>query len=102
MFRKIESSVLDEVTIRFEGVEIKAERGQSLATALLAAGIGPFRTSVVTGEPRAPYCLMGICFECLLTVDGVQNRQSCLIEVCDGMTASRQQRARQIEAETGP
>ena len=102
MFRKIDSGALDQVTISFEGAQIKADRGQTLATALLAAGIGPFRTSVVTGEPRAPYCLMGVCFECLLTVDGVQNRQSCLIEVCDGMVVSRQHRAREIGMERCP
>ncbi len=102
MFRKIESGGSDQVTIRFEGAEIKADRGQTLAAALLAAGIGQFRTSVVSGEPRAPYCLMGVCFECLLTVDGIQNRQSCLIEVRDGMAVSRQHRARDIGMENCP
>ena len=102
MFRKIDSGGADQVTICFEGTEIKTDRGQTLAAALLSAGVDPFRTSVVTGEPRAPYCLMGVCFECLLTVDGVQNRQSCLIEVCDGMTVSRQHRARDLGLENCP
>ena len=102
MFRKIEGATFDQVTISFEGNEIKADRGQTLAAALLAAGVGHFRTSVTTGESRAPYCLMGICFECLLTVDGIQNRQSCLIEVCEGMTVSRQHRARDIGVELCP
>ena len=102
MFRKIESGAVDRLTIIFEGIEMKVARGQTLAAALLEAGVGPFRTSVVTGEPRAPYCLMGICFECLLTVDGAQNRQSCLIEVCDGMTVSRQDRARDIGVDIRP
>ncbi|MBF2712707.1 MULTISPECIES: (2Fe-2S)-binding protein [Agrobacterium] len=78
------------VQFTFDGVIIQAERGDMLATALLAAGIDHVRQSVVSKSPRAPYCLMGVCFECLVTVDGVQNRQACLTEVEDGMTVMSQ------------
>jgi len=80
----------DPVRFTFDGRALRAERGDMLATALLAAGIDHLRRSVVSGSPRAPYCLMGVCFECLVTVDGVQNRQACLIEVADGMTVTSQ------------
>ena len=43
------------------------------------------RTTPVSGAPRAPYCLMGVCFECLVTIDGVGNRQGCMVAVRDGM-----------------
>ncbi|CVI64476.1 (2Fe-2S)-binding protein (plasmid) [Agrobacterium leguminum] len=78
------------VQFTFNGVVIQAERGDMLATALLAAGIDHVRQSVVSKSPRAPYCLMGVCFECLVTVDGVQNRQACLTEVENGMTVLSQ------------
>lgn len=81
------------VQFTFDGVVVQAERGDMLASALLAAGIDHVRQSVVSGSPRAPYCLMGICFECLVTVDGAQNRQACLIEVEDGMTVLSQKGA---------
>jgi NADH dehydrogenase/NADH:ubiquinone oxidoreductase subunit G len=44
----------------------------------------------VSGAPRAPYCLMGVCFECLVTVDGVGSRQGCLVPVREGMVIETQ------------
>ncbi|MER9468970.1 (2Fe-2S)-binding protein [Mesorhizobium sp. M0482] len=78
------------VYFTFDGVPLRAERGDMLATALLAVGVQQVRRSVVSGAPRGPFCLMGVCFECLITIDGVQNRQACLIEVEDGMTVLSQ------------
>ena len=39
---------------------------------------------------RAPYCLMGVCFECLMEIDGEPDVQSCLVTVREGMTVRRQ------------
>ncbi len=86
------------VAFSFDGRPLQAAQGQSLASALLAAGVRHFRTSTVSGEPRAPYCMMGVCFDCLVTVDGVQNRQSCLVEVRDGMVVESQHGARTLIA----
>ena len=61
------------VRIVFEGEEITAAAGQSLAAALLAAGVRHFRTTPVGGVPRGPYCMMGVCFDCLVVVDGLAN-----------------------------
>jgi sarcosine oxidase subunit alpha len=44
----------------------------------------------VSGAPRAPYCLMGICFDCLVTIDGIGNRQGCLVPVRAGMEIETQ------------
>ncbi|MER9025600.1 (2Fe-2S)-binding protein [Mesorhizobium sp. M0815] len=96
--REIEQSV----HFTFDGASMRAERGDMLATALLAAGVHQVRHSVVSGAPRAPYCLMGVCFECLVTVDGVQNRQACLIEVDDGMTVLSQNGASSLPPHSGP
>lgn len=89
MFQRLHD-IEDPVTFTFDGKALKAERGQTLASALLASSIDVFRTSAVGGKPRAPYCLMGACFDCLVTVDGVQNRQSCLLEVRSGMVVTSQ------------
>ncbi len=40
--------------------------------------------------------MMGVCFECLVTIDGVPNRQSCLIEVAEGMRIRSQEGARDL------
>lgn len=64
--------------------------GISVAAALLAGGIKNFRSSVVGGGPRAPYYMMGVCFECLVEIDGTPARQSCLIPVREGVAEGRQ------------
>ncbi len=83
----------DPVHFSFDGVPMQAERGDTLAVALLAAGVNHVRRTGISGAARGPYCLMGVCFECLVTVDGVQNRQACLIEVDDEMDVLSQQGA---------
>jgi D-hydroxyproline dehydrogenase subunit gamma len=53
----------------------------------------------VSGARRAPYCMMGVCFECLVTIDGVGNRQACLIPARAGMRVETQTGARAIAEE---
>jgi predicted molibdopterin-dependent oxidoreductase YjgC len=78
------------VTLKVDGKPIRARSGDTVAAALLAAGIDHCRTTPVTGAPRAPYCLMGVCFDCLVTIDGVGSRQGCLVPVREGMTVETQ------------
>lgn len=78
------------VTITFEGSALRVPAGISVAAALLTSGVHDFRLSVVGRAPRAPYCMMGACFECLVEIDEVPARQSCLIMVRDGMRVRRQ------------
>jgi len=97
MFRRLEGSDERPVQrIEFEGTPIAARTGDSVAAALLMAGVGHFRTTPVSGTPRAPYCMMGICFDCLVEIDGVANQQACMVQVQDGMTIRRQQGARTL------
>jgi len=84
------SSETKTVTITFEGKAVTVPADVSVAAALLAGGARDFRSSVVGQAPRAPYCMMGVCFECLVEIDGVAARQSCLIPVKDGMQIKRQ------------
>ena len=78
------------LTVTIDGKPIRARIGDTVASAMLAAGIGHCRTTPVTGAPRAPYCLMGVCFECLVSVDGVGSRQGCLVPVREGMKVETQ------------
>jgi predicted molibdopterin-dependent oxidoreductase YjgC len=73
------------VEIFVEGRRVAAREGETLAVALLNAGVVPFRHTPVSGQPRAPLCLMGVCFDCLVEVDGAQNMQSCMLQVRAGM-----------------
>ena len=92
MFRSLEPQAA-AATILLDGRPVQLVAGANLAAALLQAGHGPFRTTPVSGAPRLPYCMMGVCFDCLAVIDGVPNRQTCLETVRDGMAVDRQQGA---------
>ena len=85
------------ITFQLNGQFITARSGESVAFAALAAGVMPTRNNPVSGAPRAPYCLMGICFECLMTIDGVDNRQSCMVPVVQGMVVHSQYNKASLE-----
>ena len=78
------------LTVTIDGKPIRARIGDTVASAMLAASIDHCRTTPVSGAPRSPYCLMGVCFECLVTVDGVGSRQGCLVPVAEGMKVETQ------------
>ncbi len=73
------------VEIFVDGRRVPAREGDALAVALLKAGVTQFRSTAVSGQPRAPLCLMGVCFDCLVDVNGMQNVQSCMVQVEDGL-----------------
>ncbi len=76
--------------IEFEGKTLEVRAGETVAAAILEAGAEYTRTTAISGAHRAPYCQMGICFECLMEIDGVPNRQACMVEVQEGMKVNRQ------------
>ena len=78
------------VALTIDGKPVQAKSGDTVAAALLVAGIDRCRTTPVTGAPRLPYCLMGVCFDCLVTIDGVGSRQACLVPVRGGMAVETQ------------
>jgi predicted molibdopterin-dependent oxidoreductase YjgC len=73
------------VTIVVDGTPVAARAGDTVAAALLGAGLRAFRATVVSGAPRGPFCMMGACFDCVVTIDGQRNVQACLVRVADGM-----------------
>jgi sarcosine oxidase subunit alpha len=93
MFRRLHEGEVVPITVDRRSVDARA--GDSVATAMLAAGIATCRTTV-QGAPRAPYCLMGACFDCLVTIDGVGNRQACMVKVSRGMRIETQRGKREI------
>jgi D-hydroxyproline dehydrogenase subunit gamma len=96
MFRKLCESAADEVTIAIDGVPCKADRHESVAAVLLRQPDPWSRLTAMSGAKRGPYCMMGVCFECLAEVDGVPSVQTCLKLAHDGMCVSRQTHTRRI------
>ncbi len=70
--------------IEINGREIDTRPGQTIAAALIAAGILTFRR-LADHEPRGLFCGMGVCFDCLVTVDGVPDQRACMTLVRPGM-----------------
>ena len=98
MFRRPREDARDVVRMTFDGAPIEAREGDTVAAALLAVGVTACRTTPVSGAPRAPYCMMGVCFDCLVVIDGVGNKQSCLVPVREGMAVETQRGKRELGA----
>ena len=99
MFRRLPEAAGETIAFTIDGRRAQAFAGDTVAAAMLAAGAAHCRTTPVSGASRAPYCMMGVCFDCLVTIDGVGNRQACLIPLRAGMLIETQDGARAIAEE---
>jgi predicted molibdopterin-dependent oxidoreductase YjgC len=97
MFARLPEAGGGAVDIVVDGAPVVARSGDTVAAALLVAGRLAFRTTPVAGAPRGPLCLMGVCFDCLVTIDGVPNRQACMVVVAPGMHVETQRGARSLD-----
>ena len=95
MFRARPEARPATVEVLVEGTPVLVPEGASAAAAVLLAGLPAIRETPVTGAPRLPLCMMGVCFDCLAEIDGVPNRQSCMVPVAPGMRIARQHGARE-------
>jgi predicted molibdopterin-dependent oxidoreductase YjgC len=73
-----------------DGAEVRAYEGESIAAALVASGRPFTRWTARTGEPRGYFCGMGVCQDCLLTVDGLPNVRACVTPAREGMRVESQ------------
>jgi len=82
------------IAVEVEGAVVRVPEGASAAVALLLAGLA--RASALSGAPRAPYCMMGVCFDCLAEIDGVPNMQACMVPARPGMRITAQRGPRRV------
>jgi hypothetical protein len=85
MFVRIADGDSERIGVLIDGSPFEGRQGDNIATVLLLAGKIGCRRSIVSGEPRGPYCMMGVCFECLVRVDGIDGLQACMIPIRSGM-----------------
>ena len=94
MFARPPDDPRADVALTIDGGRVLAETGgfhgfadrlDRVAAALLGAGRLAFRATPVSGRARGPFCMMGMCFDCLVTIDGVTGRQACMVAVAEGM-----------------
>ena len=74
----------DSVKLTVNGTAVEVPAGAMVSAAVAVAGVSAYRRSV-SGEPRAPLCGMGICFECRVTIDGRAHCRSCQVVCRPGM-----------------
>ena len=96
MFKRSDQDNRPSLQIFVDGIAVAAREGDTVSAALLASGRDVRRAPPVSGAPRLPYCMMGVCFDCLVTIDGVGNRQGCLVPVAEGMQVEIQKGKREI------
>lgn len=90
MFRSLRNDAPETVRVSVNGLDVDVPAGQSVWSALALSGETVTRKSALTGEKRSAFCAMGVCFECLVEIDGLPNQQACLRRVADGMTIATQ------------
>lgn len=78
------------IDFTFNSASHSAIAGQTIAAALIDSGNRILRSTRFNNEPRAIFCGIGICFDCLVIVDDVRNQRACLVEVLPGMRIASQ------------
>jgi predicted molibdopterin-dependent oxidoreductase YjgC len=84
LLEKALKKVHQHFNIEINGRDIETRSGQTIAAALIAAGVLTFR-QLTDDEPRGLFCGMGVCFDCLVTVDGIPDQRACMTPVLPGM-----------------
>jgi aerobic-type carbon monoxide dehydrogenase small subunit (CoxS/CutS family) len=74
-----------KITIVVNGRACPAFEGESVHAALLAEGYRVLRKTAKTGQTRGIFCGMGVCYDCLVTIDGVAHQRACMTTVYDHM-----------------
>lgn len=86
----------DMIEMTLDGEPLTARAGDTVAAALLAYSGGATRDTA-HGAPRAAFCMMGVCFDCLVEIDGQPNTQACMTPVRSGMVLRRQRGLRDLD-----
>ena len=91
MFKQLPNSDLKNLDVILNGHNVLVPQGTTVAAMALAQGLRVTRTTTVSGKPRAPFCMMGVCYECLMIIDGKANQRACVTYVKQGMRVATQQ-----------
>ncbi len=91
MFKQLPNSGVDNVQVTLNKQHVLVPLGTTVAAMVLAQGIRATRTTPVSGCQRAPFCMMGVCYDCLMIIDGKANQRACATYVKDGMQVEIQQ-----------
>lgn len=91
MFKQLSDGQAGSVDIILNGQPLQATKGISVAAAALINQQRYTRTTPVSDSKRAPFCMMGVCYDCLMIIDGKANQRACATIVQQGMSIDNQQ-----------
>ena len=91
MFKQLPNDDVEKVEVILNQQKILVPQGTTVAAMALAQGIRATRTTPVSGAKRAPFCMMGVCYDCLMVIDGKANQRACATYVSNGMQVEIQQ-----------
>ena len=77
----------------FDGRVVPFIEGQSVGAALWADGVRAWRSTRIEGRPRGLFCGIGVCFDCLIEIDGQGDQRACVTPARDGLTVRSQEGA---------
>jgi len=73
------------VQVEIDGAAISAYAGETVAAVLMLSGTRIFTQASRYNLNRSLFCGMGVCHQCLVTVDGVRDLRACMTTVRPGM-----------------
>ncbi|NOQ63237.1 MAG: (2Fe-2S)-binding protein [Methyloprofundus sp.] len=99
MFKQLPNSDVEMVDVFLNQQKISVPMGTSVAAMALSNGLRSTRTTVISNSRRAPFCMMGVCYDCLMIIDGKANQRACMTHVAQDMHVESQQRVGPILGE---
>jgi hypothetical protein len=77
-------------TFTFDDQDITFITGQTIGAALISSGIYCWRTTRRRARPRGIFCGIGVCYDCLITIEGLPNQRACLVPARSHMSVTSQ------------
>ena len=91
MFEQLAGDNTKIVEVILNDQKVRATEGMTVAALVLSQGLRATRSTPISGSKRAPFCMMGVCYECLMVIDGKANQRSCATIIKNGMRIEFQQ-----------
>ncbi len=99
MFELIDNNAVSTLDLTIDGKTCSVPRGMTVAAAALYCDLPSVRETPVSRAGRLPLCMMGVCFDCLMVIDGKANQRGCQVVVQPGMVVERQIGAAELRGE---
>lgn len=91
MFKQLPNDDIENIEVTLNNQKVTAPLGTTVAALALSQGLRTTRTTPVSGSQRAPFCMMGVCYDCLMVIDGKANQRACATYIKQGMRVETQQ-----------